>query len=598
MNNLQCPECGKELTDGERICNNCGFPLQEPIDKVKHRWCCVNCGEMTDSSICPYCGQSSTEKQTDFNMPSMDIGINDTIIENSTKSHKKLAILLICSIVFISVITALSISVISAVIRPSIKYNHAKELLQNKDYISAFSVFEELGNYRDAEDLAQKAQMNVCYTLSIEDIIKVKTKTQIKDATIEFAGNDWSILTIEGDKALLLSNEMVTYMPYNEQNTEVTWENCDLRKYLNEDYYKTISTEERAMIVPVENKNSDNADYNSKGGSTTTDKVFLLSLQEANTYSESLNSYASVSSSWWLRSPGKTNGYAACVTEYYDILNKGFEVTRSGNGVRPALWIRISSIETVDKVLKQLDFSTESGTATVSMGGNKWRILDVAQDKILILADEIIEKRPFHISYEQDTYAKSDIREYLNGDFLNCFTGEEKLRITVHDAELGKAFLLSAEEVRTYFGDDSQYDKPIQSYEDLYYDYDKFVRDGIRARKIAEYKGVDTDWWLRDIGYETPYVVTDFGATHTKTDYDIAGIRPAMWVKLIDTEYSQTPVSINNDFLLNIDRTYGEMVEKYGEVTEAIIGTVADISYLKTVRDYIFLKAKMRIWIS
>lgn len=175
----------------------------------------------------------------------------------------------------------------------------------------------------------------------------------------------------------------------------------------------------------------------------------------------------------------------------------------------------------------------------------------------------------------------SGIPDHLNGDFLNCFTEEEKLRITVHDTDLGKAFLLSTEEVRKYFGDDDQYDKPNLSYEDLYYDYDKFVRDGIRAGKIAEYQGVATDWWLRNVGSYGPYIVDAFGETYSQSDDNIAGIRPAMWIKLIDTGYSQTTINtggdagigedsirqinINEVLLSDIGHTYGDIRKKYGE---------------------------------
>ena len=32
---INCPECGKEISDRVKACPNCGFPLQEETNEVK-----------------------------------------------------------------------------------------------------------------------------------------------------------------------------------------------------------------------------------------------------------------------------------------------------------------------------------------------------------------------------------------------------------------------------------------------------------------------------------------------------------------------------------------------------------------------------------
>ncbi len=553
MSLLKCPECKQPVDTGEKICKNCGYPLSQLASTTMNKWHCVNCGQMTSSLICSHCSESSAKKSPEANSPPENTTLSNSLVK--TKFHKKSFFLFLFIVVVLSAITLLTVSVII----PNIKYNHAKELLQNKNYIAAFSAFEELRDYKNSEELAKNAGENVCYTLSVEDIISSSIGNN--DAYIEFGDESWNILAIEDDKALLLSNRSICNLPYNEENTDVTWQTCTLRKYLNEEYYKTFSDEERAMIVPIDNTVSGDS-------ITIEDKIFLLSSQEAKEYeskfdSEDLNS-------WWLRSPGKSNNYAACITKYGAISEDGFEVTRSGNGVRPALWIRISSTEEADEILSQIGFSVTDDKATIHMGGYQWRILDIVDNELLVITDDIVQMRMFPAVipswYELEAYECSGIKEYLNEEFANCFTKEEKLKISTHDTNLGEIFLLSSNEVDEYFGDDSQYDKPIQSYQDLYYDYNDFIRDGIRARKIAEYKGKASDWWLRDVGETGPYVVSSDGETYSQSDDNIAGIRPAMWIKLIDTNYSQTPIVIDQNILSNIGLTYGVMCEKYGGI--------------------------------
>lgn len=565
MTIIQCPECGKEVSDQDKFCGYCGFPLKESVNTITHTWRCVNCGDMTDSAICSHCGKSSTEREVNVSSAENVIvcSLNDNKslpINKSKKVSKKVILSLICSITLISIIAILSITIIL----PNMDYNHAKKLLQNEDYVAAFAAFEKLGDYKDAKKQAENAQKNIYYTISTEEIIKFKTG--IKDANISFGGHNWTILTIEDGKALLLSTTLVNEMPYHEQDSAVTWEECDLREYLNNDFYKKFTDEERAMIIPVENDNSTNEAYGTSGGDKTTDKIFLLSIDEVEKYCEN-HSDLTQDSSWWLRSPGKDNTHAACVGKTGTVFTDGFNVGRSGNGVRPALWINLSSTDKAEKIIENFQFSTQDGKTTIPFGGYTWQLLDIQNNEALFITDDIIELKPYHTSSQTTWWIESDIRNYLNGEFYNKFSEQEKLKIAqtqvktpAHNGNSGgypsfdKIFLLSMEEVEKYF--------PTA------YGEDQFGN----KNRVAKYQNQPFWWWLRQPGFsheQAVIVYTDgkiepYGATINS----VLGVRPAMWLKLIDTEYSQTKISINQDFLSDIGSTFSELNKKYGEVTE------------------------------
>lgn len=108
----------------------------------------------------------------------------------------------------------------------------------------------------------------------------------------------------------------------------------------------------------------------------------------------------------------------------------------------------------------------------LSFGDYNWRILEIKDDRILLLTDEIIEQREYHNRRESVTWANSEIRSYLNSTFLDRFSDEDKSKIipVLHENKrqclylsdggeetIDFIFLLSLDEaVRLYFGDSSK----------------------------------------------------------------------------------------------------------------------------------------------
>ena len=154
----------------------------------------------------------------------------------------------------------------------------------------------------------------------------------------------WRVLEMDRERetALLIAEKPVCERAYHGGYTDVTWEECDLRAWLNGKYYEnTFSDEEKAAILECELENKDNPKYGTTGGKNTKDRIFLLSIEEAEKFFKNSKDRAT-HSWWWLRSPGDGSIYAACVRGDGSILDDGGGVDRWA-GVRPAFKINLES---------------------------------------------------------------------------------------------------------------------------------------------------------------------------------------------------------------------------------------------------------------
>ena len=175
---------------------------------------------------------------------------------------------------------------------------------------------------------------------------------------------EWEVLAVEKDKALVITQDLIDRVRYNETFDNVTWETCSLQKWMNVTFLeKTFSKEEQSRIIEVTNTNPDNKRYGTRGGGRTKDMVFALSIDEANKYFKDnrarrapVTPYAEAKGSyinsnyksrgcgtgwWWLRSPGINSIGAAFVYHDGDIIEYGITVDISAGSVRPALWLNL-----------------------------------------------------------------------------------------------------------------------------------------------------------------------------------------------------------------------------------------------------------------
>lgn len=163
----------------------------------------------------------------------------------------------------------------------------------------------------------------------------------------------WVILKQDKKKALLLSAYGLDAKPYNKEYKDITWEDCTLRKWLNEEFFNSaFNAEEQQRVITTKVKNADNTFYNTPGGNDTEDKVFLLSISEAEKYLPTdLQRHVvptpyvrqgafRVNCWWWLRSPGNFPINAASVDNGGDIHGYGYDILHD-YAVCPALWVNL-----------------------------------------------------------------------------------------------------------------------------------------------------------------------------------------------------------------------------------------------------------------
>ena len=165
---------------------------------------------------------------------------------------------------------------------------------------------------------------------------------------------EWLALDVNENEALLVSRYGLDCKEYHNVSTDITWEDCDLRKWLNNDFIKSAFSEEEAKKIKVsELKNEDNREYQTRGGNNTKDRIFCLSITEAEQFFKSGNdrqckptAYAEIQGAfvdngcceWWLRSSGSYQFNAASICKD-GTLSLDVRVFLNGCAVRPALRI-------------------------------------------------------------------------------------------------------------------------------------------------------------------------------------------------------------------------------------------------------------------
>jgi tetratricopeptide (TPR) repeat protein len=314
------------------------------------------------------------------------------IAAEKTKKKIKKIIAIAAPIVCVLIVFLI---LLKTVIIPKQKYNQAMELISSGDYDSAYAQLKEIGDkktinsskydraikyidsgdykvaymlldglsYKDSAEKFQSVKQALIKNAKVGDIVYFGTYEQDNDTSNGKENIEWLVLAKKDNKILVISDKALDCQPYNTSDDYVTWEKCTLREWLNNDFINAaFSDDEKAMIPTVTVSADSNLKYNTNPGNTTKDKVFLLSIVEAEKYftsdearmcipTEYVISNVSTSDEytkdgkatcWWrLRSPGAIQYYAAKVDFDGDVDEFGIDVDYDIGGVRPALWITI-----------------------------------------------------------------------------------------------------------------------------------------------------------------------------------------------------------------------------------------------------------------
>lgn len=197
---------------------------------------------------------------------------------------------------------------------------------------------------------------------------------------VNFGPYEWIVLDIKEKCALVITKDIVTQREYHNTKQDVTWEESEIRAFLNGEFYNEFSDKDKEKIILIENENPDNPWYKSKGGNTTKDKIFLLTIEDVvcKYFGDSSRLLHNPSAKqrywfqrkdennfrreayyknsgwwWWLRSPGRDNRRAVYIhgdgnigiqgngTYKYSSQDVHPATHKNMGGVRPALWIKL-----------------------------------------------------------------------------------------------------------------------------------------------------------------------------------------------------------------------------------------------------------------
>ena len=170
----------------------------------------------------------------------------------------------------------------------------------------------------------------------------------------------WRVLSVEKGKVLAISEYCLDAKAFNDKASDVKWETCTLRKWLNNEFFEMAFTDEEGSIIQLTCLEN-NPEAGTNRWDDTEDRVFLLSIAEAEKYfanDESRKAYATQfaknngayvnsdnsASRWLLRSLSSYPEFPAtiyfngsiCTLKYI-----GDDVYDTEWVVRPALWISL-----------------------------------------------------------------------------------------------------------------------------------------------------------------------------------------------------------------------------------------------------------------
>jgi len=264
--------------------------------------------------------------------------------------------------------------------------------------VNMFNKLEQSDNIQmDVSLLTDASVLSVVDTLALsKNLLKeaaaMENVASAEVRTIPFGKYVWRVLEEKDGNALIITEYTIEERSYHNELTDITWEHCEMRKYLNSTFYESFTAEEQSRILETQVSDRDNPWTGTQCGNPTTDKVFLLSYDDAvkyfgdsgdlqnrqgwhwvdmdvpgfnsglpekgghdfinDQYNNARRAYKTDGSPawWWLRSPGgqgrHTTGSIGFIGELFlcgdDVWMHSREHGDEENGgVRPAMWIKL-----------------------------------------------------------------------------------------------------------------------------------------------------------------------------------------------------------------------------------------------------------------
>lgn len=253
-------------------------------------------------------------------------------------------------------------------------YQDALVMINEGKYDEAYLLFESLRGYKDVDTLLSTNQNLMAVKKALfKQVGKYVTYGAYEQDNNQQNGKEpieWLVLDYDEatQEVLLISRNGLDARQYHHTSPYPTWENSDIRAWLNNEFLNTAFTEEERSAI-AETKLSTPNYAGNNGGADTVDKVFLLSREEAEKYFandtarkatptkyavEQGGSQNRDSSDkrytldgvgccwWWLRSPG-SGGYEASCVIFAGRLSY-FSVNLDEGVVRPAIKLNLNAL--------------------------------------------------------------------------------------------------------------------------------------------------------------------------------------------------------------------------------------------------------------
>lgn len=238
---MYCGKCGRQITGSENFCASCGSPVQ-------HSGALPKSPLLQDVDSQQVAAAPLKAKQS-----------------STTKTRRWLFFVLIGVVVLI-VIAVVALS---------------------------FSFCSSSEGLNDTNAQQENATLSALENAETGDVVHLGTVTFAPywNPDEEFSEDiAWVVLDIQDDRVLLISEDIIDLRPYNEElSGDGTWENSDIRHWLNDEFYEGLPQIIQENIVETWVLNKNNPDDGTSGGEDTMDKVFFLSVEEVYLYSNEEN---------------------------------------------------------------------------------------------------------------------------------------------------------------------------------------------------------------------------------------------------------------------------------------------------------------------
>lgn len=172
-----------------------------------------------------------------------------------------------------------------------------------------------------------------------------------------------------------------------------------------------------------------------------------------------------------------------------------------------------------------------------------WRVLAMEDDRMLVLAEKILDLQTFHREEKPVRWENSDLRQWLNTVFWNTAFAEAEQELICqpepHEDPFGelfwqlfdmetatsdisdRVFLLSQADIMNYFPGEGSFFPGAEADE---------------SEHIQHLGGYDQCWWLRSSmkDWSAAMIVSPCASIGVSMlrENNRQGVRPAMWVKL------------------------------------------------------------------